>query len=221
MTSRSNELARRSSSVTVPSIRSATSSAVSRRPDLGRGDDQRPRGTRSRPRMVAQPLRLVPALLAQGPLGVVAVPRLRVAGVGVTQQVEQHQAGMPGSRAARCVTVANWRIRSPSWMNTRPEHRQPLLLGALGLGRILVAPVERLVDAGEDRASLPGLVAHGDRRSRTLAEVLVHRLRARPRASMPASARTRSVNGLTPAARCRRCGPRTRRHRAGGAAPRP
>ena len=41
------------------------------------------------------------------------------------------------------------RIRSPSWMNTRSEHGHALLLGPGRLGRVLVAPVERLMHAGE------------------------------------------------------------------------
>ena len=65
-------------------------------------------------------------------------------------------------------------------MKTFSEHGQALLFGAVGLRRILVPPVERFVDAREDRTGLPRLVAHGDDVVERLAEVLVHGLRARP-----------------------------------------
>ena len=50
---------------------------------------------------------------------------------------------------ARSRAAMNWWIRSPSWVNTSPEDGQPLLLGAFGLGRVLVAPVERLAPPGK------------------------------------------------------------------------
>ena len=61
----------------------------------------------------AEPFRLRPALLAERPRGVRAGPGLRIPGVGVADEVEQHQTGCfwrDGRRTAR--------TRSPIWMKT-------------------------------------------------------------------------------------------------------
>ena len=78
------------------------------------------------------------------------------------------------------------------------ECRQPLGVGALDLGRVLEAPVERVATAREDGARLTRPVADGDDVVERLAEELLDRLAARRDQSIPASARTRIVYGFTP-----------------------
>ena len=94
----------------------------------------------------AQPFRLAPPLLGQRPLGVVAMPALGVAGVGVAEQVEgDHPAIIPAARpSARADVTLGERQELvdplPHALEDGPEGDQPLLLGALGLGRIRGSP---------------------------------------------------------------------------------
>ena len=107
------------------------------------------------------------------------------------------QASSTGRRSAanRSAIGRNWWIRWPSSVNTEPERRQALVLGALDLGRVRVAPVQRLVDAREHRAGAARVVAHGDHVVEPLAQVVVDRLRcaARPSAARPPRARGSSA----------------------------
>ena len=161
------------------------------------------------------------ALVGQRPLASGPGPGVRVAGMGVAQEVRGASGRLRSTAAGRA--TANCWTRSPSWMKTLPEGRQALLLRALDGGRVLVAPVERLVDAGEDRADLAGLVAHRD-------DVVERSGRGtrRPTWSAPTSAsmpglgqdpQGQRVDALR--ARSRRCGPRSGRRRGGAGAPRP
>ena len=116
--------------------------------------------------------------------------------------------------------------RSMRWLmavKTRAEGGQPLLLAAVGRGRIVVAPVEALALAREDRAGLAGRVAHGDDvveacAQRTRSTDLERRPsvgRSRPRAAPAASA----AGPRRP--RCRPRRPRRHRRPSRAAAPRP
>ena len=118
-------------------------------------------------------------------------------------QLDDRTASRSVTRALTLLAQAigtNWWIRSPIWVKTRRKTTRRSLLGALGLGRVLVAPVERLVAAREDRADLARLVAHGDDVVERLArgtpstdlERAAGRVDARPRPGRG------SVSGLTP-----------------------
>ena len=147
-----------------------------------------------------EPLGLLPSLPRQRPVGVRPGPgqrdrRHRRGGPGGAQAcVGRRSSRVPADDASRTAST-----RSPMAVGGPPEGRQPGRLVALDRGRVVVAPVERLVDPGEDRADLAGVVADRDRRSRTAGRGTRSPTSSeRHDASMPASARTRSVSGLTP-----------------------
>ena len=83
----------------------------------------------------------------------------------------------PSSAAPAPQIIRLWSGQAPGAQGEldedTPEDRQTLLVRADGFGRILVTPVQRLVDARKDRTALARLVAAGDDIVEVLAAELV------------------------------------------------
>ena len=118
----------------------------------------------------------------------------------VWQRPTGRQAVGGVSRRCRSTSIVNVRIRSPSSRYTRRNASSRCSLRAVGRGRVVVRPVERVLDTREDRARLLRLVAQRDHVVEPLAAGSRSRdFEAKPVArAAPASARTRRVSGFTP-----------------------